>query len=242
MGGASNRTLEAFSVFCPKAFAGIGDCLPDTLTDRSIPIRLKRRIRTENVERFRLRDVTPEGHTLRDRLGDWLEPQRDHLAAARPALPDELDDRAQDMWEPLLAIADLAGTGWSDRARTAALALCTGEERDDDSLTNQLLRDVHTYFSDSGRDRVKTADLLGYLHQVEESPWSDWYGKPLSAHALSRLLRSYRIKTLAVKVSGETVRGYKVEQFADAFARALGVTGVTSVTPRPPSQAGRKRR
>jgi hypothetical protein len=94
-------------VFCPKAFAGIGDCLPDTITDRAIPIRLKRRHRGEQVERFRLRNAEPEGHMLRDRLADRLEPQRDYLEALRPALPDELDDRAQNVWEPLLAIADL---------------------------------------------------------------------------------------------------------------------------------------
>ena len=121
MGGANNRELQTFPVFCPKAFAGIGDCLPDTITDRSIPIRLKRRTRAEQVERFRLRDVEPEGQSLRDRLADWLEPQDDHIAASRPALPDELDDRAQDCWEPLLAIADLAGGDWPDRARAAAI-------------------------------------------------------------------------------------------------------------------------
>jgi hypothetical protein len=88
------------------------------------------------------------------------------------------------------------------------------------------------------RDRVKTADLLAHLHGVDDSPWSDWYGKPLSAHGLSRLLKPYRIKTLPVRVDGETVRGYKAEQFADAFARALGVTGVTGVTPQSASQNG----
>lgn len=36
MGGANARTLEEFSVFCPKAFAGIGSYLPGTLADRSI--------------------------------------------------------------------------------------------------------------------------------------------------------------------------------------------------------------
>jgi hypothetical protein len=107
MGGANNTTLQTFSVYCPKAFAGIGDCLPDTITDRAIPIRLKRRTRGEQIERFRLRDVEPEGHMLRDRLADWLEPQHDYLATQRPCLPNELDDRAQDVWEPLLAIADL---------------------------------------------------------------------------------------------------------------------------------------
>ena len=238
MGGKNNRTLETFPVFCAKAFAGIGDCLPDTLTDRSIPIRLKRRTRAEQVERFRLRDVEPQGHALRDRLADWLEPQRDHLAAARPELPEELDDRAQDVWEPLLAIADLGGGTWPERARTAAVALCTSEEHQDDSLTTLLLRDIYSFFT-AGHDRVKTADLLDFLHLVEESPWGDWYGKALSAHGLSRLLHPHRIKTLPVRVEGETVRGYKAEQFADAFARAFGVTGVTGVTSQSPHQAGR---
>ena len=115
---------------------------PDTISDRSIPIRLKRRTRDESVERFRLREVEPEGHELRDRLADWLEPQHDQLVDSRPELPDELDDRAQDVWEPLLAIADLR-MSWAERARAAAIALSTGEERQDDSITALLIRDIH---------------------------------------------------------------------------------------------------
>jgi hypothetical protein len=42
---------------------------------------------------------------------------------------------------------------------------------------------------------------------------------------------------MPVKVDGETVRGYKSEQFADAFSRALGVTSVTGVTSQSASQA-----
>jgi len=108
MGGANNTTLQTFSVYCPKAFAGIGDCLPETVSDRAIPIRLKRRTREQAVERFRLREIQEEGHALRDRLAEWLEPNYDELSASTPSLPDELDDRAQDVWEPLLAVADLA--------------------------------------------------------------------------------------------------------------------------------------
>jgi hypothetical protein len=238
MGGRTNTELQTFPVFCPKAFAGIGDCLPDTITDRSIPIRLKRRTREEHVERFRLREVVDEGAILRDRLADWLEPQGDYLAASRPALPDELDDRAQDVWEALLAIADAAGEEWVSRARYAAVALSSGEEREDDSITVTLLRDIHLFFTSNGHERVRTADLLAHLHGVEESPWGDWYGKQLSAHGLSRLLKPYRIKTMPVKVDGETVRGYKVEQFGDAFARVLSVTSVTGVTSEATSHAG----
>jgi hypothetical protein len=238
MGGANNRTLETFPVFCPKAFAGIGNCLPDTISDRSIPIRLQRRIREEHVERFRLRDVEPDGHMLADRLAGWLEPQHDYLAEQRPELPRELDDRAQDVWEPLLAIADLAG--WGARARAAAVSLSSGEEREDESITALLLRDIYSFFTANGHDRTRTStsDVLDHLHAIEESPWGDWYGKQLSAHGLSRLLRSHRIKTMPVRVDGETVRGYKVEQFAEAFARVLGVTGVTGVTSRSTGQAG----
>ena len=203
MGGRNNTELQTFGVFCAKVFAGIGNCLPDTIIDRAIPIRLKRRTRDEHVERFRRREVESEGHSLRDRLADWLEPRVHHVAACRPALPDELDDRAQDVWEVLLAIADLAGVEWPAKARLAAIALSSGDEREDDSLTVTLLRDVHTFFSSNGHDRVRTADLLAYLHGIEESPWGDWYGKMLSAHGLSRLLKPYRIKTMPVRVGGE---------------------------------------
>jgi hypothetical protein len=204
MGGRNNTELQSFRVFCPKVFAGIGDCLPDTITDRAVPIRLKRRTRAEYVDRFRRREVEPEGHCLRDRLADWLEPQADHLAACRPTLPDELDDRAQDVWEVLLAVADLAAGDWPETARRAAAALSSGDEREDESLTAMLLRDIYAFFSSNGHDRVRTADLLAYLHAIEESPWGDWYGKGLSAHGLSRLLKAYRIKTMPVRVGGGT--------------------------------------
>ena len=65
MGGAKMTTLEAFPVFCPKAFAGIGE-LPDTIPDRSIRIRLERRTREEPIERFRRRDVDEVGGAAAD--------------------------------------------------------------------------------------------------------------------------------------------------------------------------------
>ena len=235
MGGQRMTTLESFPVFCPKALAAIGK-LPDTVTDRAILIRLERRTREEKIERFRRREIKPEGETLRDRLADWLEPQLDHLHGLRPPLPDELDDRAQDCWEPLLAIAELAGDGWPARARAAAVELCGNGVRDDESISARLLCDVHSLFEDGKiGDRIRTADLIGELARIEESPWGDWHGKQINAHALSRLLQPFGIKTLPVKVDGEVVRGYKREQFADAFHRVLGVPSVTGVTKRYPA-------
>jgi hypothetical protein len=226
MGGSNSTILQTFSVYCPKAFAGIGDCLPDTIADRAIPIRLKRRTRDEPLERFRLRVVEPEGLNLRDRLGEWLEPNQEYLADLWPELPDQLDDRAQDVWEALLAVAEIGG--WSERARVAAVALMTGAEREDDSITFALIRDISDVFAANDDEPMKTAVLLDGLHRVGESPWAEWHGRPLSAHGLSRLLKPYRIKTMPVWADGETVRGYKVEQFSDALVQ-LGVRSVRGV-------------
>ena len=238
MGGKQMTELQPFEVFCPKAFFGIGDFLPDTIVDRAIPVRLKPKTREETVERFRRREVEPDGFELRDRLADWLEPQIDHLFAARPHLPDELDDRAQDSWEPLLAIAELAGGDWPARALETALALSSPEAREDDeSMAKRLLADIHSVFETTGAERFKTADLIDELCKIEESPWGDWYGKTLSAQALSKLLRDWRIKTLPVWAEGKTVRGYKAEQFADAFHRVLDVRSVRNVRSDSPSQA-----
>jgi hypothetical protein len=186
MGGANARKLEEFPVFCPKAFAGIGSYLPDTLADRAIIVRLERRTREEPVERFRRREVVPEAEQLRDRLVDWLEPQLDELRVARPDLPDELDDRAWDYWEPLLALADLAGHHWPERARSAAVELSSGGAREDDSLSLRLrlLTDVHEVFASAEAERFRTPELITELCKIEESPWGDWNnGKPITPQA-----------------------------------------------------------
>jgi hypothetical protein len=239
MGGPRMTTLEAFPVFCAKAFAGIGE-LPDTISDRAIRIRLDRRIREEPIERFRRREAQEIAEPIWQSLVAWGGHHIDRLAYARPELPDELDDRAQDGWETLLAIADLAGDDWSGRARGAAVALSGPEARqeENDSLSARLLADIHTVFSANGAQRYKTADLISELCEIEESPWGDWFGKTLTPQALSKLLRPFGIRTMPVRAEGKVVKGYKAEQFSDAFHRVLGVTRVTPVTTEAASEAG----
>jgi Protein of unknown function (DUF3631) len=222
MGGAKMTELESFPVFCAKAFAGIG-ALPDTIADRAIPIRLERRTSSETVERFRRREIAPQATLLRERTTHWVAEHTNALRGSRPHLPDELDDRAQDCWEPLFAIADHAGGEWPSRARDAAISLSGDGARDDDSLGARLLADIQTVFDQNPtEERYRTADLIGHLSQIEESPWGDWYGKTITPQKLSSLLKPYRIKTMSVWINGEKARGYKREQFTDAWARIVG--------------------
>jgi hypothetical protein len=205
-------------VFSPKAILGLGT-LPDTVASRSIRIELKRKTKDESVKRFRRRDALAVLLPLRDALSTWAAEKVDTLATARPELPDELGDRAQDVWEPLLAIADLAGGDWPQRARAAALALSGSQNIDEESVRVRLLFDIRAAFNARSADRISTAELIEELCGNDDAPWGDYYGKPLSKHALAKLLRPFGIRPRLIRFANETVaRGYLLE---DVFRRYL---------------------
>jgi hypothetical protein len=224
------RKVEEFDVFGPKAVAGIGK-LPDTIADRAIPIRMRRRAPDEDVARFRQRIAAVEAQQF---AFDWTS-----LAVAPEAsVPEELDDRAADGWEPLLAIADAVGGSWPLRARQAAVAL-SAEEDDQVSVGIRLLGDIREAF---GTDtHVPTGELLSRLHGLDEAPWADWYGKPLTPRALARLLEPYRIVPIKRRIGGGQLRGYFRAEFVDAWMRYLpgrGTDGTDGTGPGKPNGSG----
>ena len=98
--------------------------LPSTLSDRAIEVPLKRKRPDEKVMRFRI--VRPGD--LPDLKRKCIRWAADNLISLRDgalgvSVPEGLNDRAADNWEPLLAIADRTGGEWPERARKAALAL-----------------------------------------------------------------------------------------------------------------------
>jgi Protein of unknown function (DUF3631) len=231
VGKGAEINFKDFSTFCPKAIAGIGT-LPDTVADRSIPIRLKRRTRSEQVERFRFRNAEREACTLRGELKTWAARWHARLRDARPALPEELGDRQQDVAEPLLAIADAFGGEWPECARRALLRLCTGRAAEDQSLGAQLLADIRAVFAEKGTDKIPSAELTAALNERHGRPWAEVeHGRPLTPNKLARLLDAFEIWPGNVRDGERQYKGYRREWFEDAFARYLP-------TPRPePSQS-----
>src|SRR5262249_37675381 len=116
--GKSIETEES-EAYCAVALAGLG-WLPDTLMSRSIVIRMRRRAPDEKVDPYRRRYNEKEGHGLRDRIDVWARSRLNELTTAVPETPVGVEDRAADVWEPLLAIADSVGKNWPKRARAAA--------------------------------------------------------------------------------------------------------------------------
>lgn len=214
-GPKNTWVVKQFAVFGPKALAGIGK-LPDTVTDRAIPIRMLKRKRSEPVARFRAR-------TAREEAARLVTALRTALAAQPPTfeaeLPTELPDRAADAWEPLLAIADAAGGTWPARARRAALVLHAGREQDD-SLGLRLLADVRLVFAQPGLERIFTADLIAALAADEESPWTN-EPSPFTARRLSSLLRPFEIASKQLRIGAKSQKGYEREAFLDSWERYL---------------------
>jgi hypothetical protein len=217
VGEPAKMEVREFPAFCAVSLAGIGD-LPDTILDRSIVIRMKRRAPHERIEPFRMRQVAPQGDHLRKQLKAWAKANRDALAEAEPVMPAGITDRPADVWEPLLAIADAAGGDWPTRARAAALEL-TAARQHDPSLGVRLLADVRDAFGVS--DRLFTETVLEYLTELDEAPWGDLRGRKLDARGLASRLRRFGIAPRQVRIGETTKKGYVREDFVDAWGRYL---------------------
>ena len=238
--GASMKPQE-FATFSPKVIAGIGT-LQDTLADRCIPIRMRRRLPTEHVERFHERDAA-SADPIRASLEVWANIDTiAALAAARPKLPLELHDRAQDAWEPLFAIADMAGEEYGARARAAAIALHgSGASYAEERLELLALGHVREAFEESGEEKLATAMILEALVHRDDGPWAEWWGeavgngKPLAAaRRLGRLLEPFDVKPTKIRLGDRSVRGYERADLADAWERNLPVgTGTTGTSGTP---------
>ena len=223
------HTPKRFSTWGAKALSGIGH-LSDTLMDRSIVLELRRKLTHESVER--LRYAEPDLFlTLTRKLARFADDCREQIRRARPGLPDTLNDRAQDNWEPLLAIAECASNGWIERATKAALKLSGSEKTD--SVGNELLADIQEVFEIKHVTKISTADLIRALTEDDEKSWATYNrGRPLTPRQLANRLKEYGVKSETVRIGNETPKGYKLDSFGDVFERYLpSIPSLLSATP-----------
>ena len=218
---------RAFGTFGPKLISYIRPArspVPATLEDRSIRIVLLRQRRSERRARLRSRELEQLAAPIRQRLMRWSSDHIEDLAAARPIVPQELDHRAADGWEPLLGIGDAAGGRWPELARRLAIAYSVDRATDERELPGVLL------LVDLGeliREGTLTPDGHGYaaaamtllLHALPDRPWARWGRRdprPLTEHALGRLLRPHGVRSRSY--SGR-VRRYPPDDLHDAIER-----------------------
>lgn len=214
---------EELPAYCAVALAGLGN-LPDTITTRSVIIAMRRRAPDEVVEPFRDRTQRAEASPILNALADWAEtiPQIEF-----PDMPQGIADRDADVWEALIAVADIAGGEWPARARAAAVALVAASKGKPPSLGVRVLADIRTAFGDA--DQMATGAVLELLNSMEDAPWGDLKGKALDSRRLARMLSRYDVKPCKLRIGATTANGYRRADLHDAWQRYL---------PSPPQVSG----
>jgi hypothetical protein len=222
--------LTRFRCYAPAAIAGIGN-LPDTIMDRAVVVRMRRRAPDQRVRDYRERTTRPEGDALRDLLAAWAADVAESVGDPWPHKPPGGADRPADVWEPLRMVADLAGGDWPKQAAEACTAFVAGARDDTETTGTRLLADLRAVF---GTAEVMSSEaILGKLHGLEESPWGDWYGHQLTFRDLARLLKPYEVRPVVVRIGDATPRGYRRSDLHSAWRSYLPggtATPATSAT------------
>jgi len=216
-----NNEPKQFSTWCPKVIAGIGN-QRDTLEDRSIIFPLRRKLPHEQVERLRLDRGGFDD--LKRKCARWAADNFTKCKNSDPEPIQDLEDRANDNWSPLLAIADLCG--WSERARISAV-LIRGEVEQSESVDTILLQDIQSLFKEQQAERLSSQRICDLLAALDDRPWSDWNkGRPITTNRLAGRLRSFGIHSKTMRLpNGERLKGYELSSFSDAFSRYLASIG-----------------
>jgi hypothetical protein len=140
------------------------------------------------------------------------------IRAAKPAIPEGMNDRAADIWEPLLAVADLAGGDWPERARQSAAGLSISAQESDPMGT--LLMDILELFLRSGNDRAFSKTITEWLNMSDVRPWMALRkGKTVTQQWLAQQLHTYGIRPKTIRIGDERAKGYEWADFTEAFKR-----------------------
>lgn len=221
--------VEEWPAYCPKVFIMIGDS-NDTLRDRCIIIRMKR---ADAPKRFLRAIVEGEGAALREKLSELVFENKDKILAAYydPKGLQYLQDRDEEIWMPLYAVASVLTPELMDEFTRASVDMATektvtarrhtelkGAEQDAQAseYRDRLLEDVALIFKTEGAKVIGTAQLLKKLHDLATGPWRKFRGTGLDAMDMASLLETFDVRPKPVRLetakrgvhNGKVARGY----------------------------------
>jgi len=213
---------EPYEVYAPRVLAGIAG-LKDTLEDRALPLFMLRRRRSEPVARLS-RTTEAEAQALRQACGLACLTQIERVLGAYDDAPgllerEGIDDRAVDLWSPLVAVtcvADLEDQGTRSRELLdVARELSAVREADADAGTTARLVEALDTIQAGYGGTITPADLLEALRA--RSGW-DWVK---STRRLAGLLNPLGITRRQLWDGKRRWWGYvlDVEQLKDLQAR-----------------------
>jgi hypothetical protein len=220
----SNGEVEEWPAYCPKVFILIGDVF-DTLRDRSIIVTMRR---GAAPQRFLYEPAKADGQEIGERLSERLLEAKNTIldAYADPDGLPFLQDRDEEIWMPIFAIARVLCPDRMDELTCVAVDMCTdktAEARRHTSLemeaaerdaTNteygeRLLRDLATVMPKGKTIKgMWTTDALAALFALPTGPWRKLRGTGLDAHDMSNLLSPFGVAPKLIRTGKKVARGY----------------------------------
>ena len=220
-----------FDPFCPKAVTLVGTNLPEALSGRSIVIELWKMKSGETVVKVDLfnQELIDTFKTLRRKMRRWADDNAPTLKAAKPTMPSAFINRPADLWILLLAIADAAGSDWSQLARDAAERL-SQEGVVEPSWLERLVQEAWVLFVEPREGekrlvRIPSEDLVERLTADRTSVWCDYgRGHDITVREVAALWRKLHIHPRAIGIGKKRLKGYYAEDLfkKQVFERLLG--------------------
>lgn len=241
-GGKDKDKIHSFGTYSPKVLAGINE-IDDVLQDRTIRIRMIRRLTSEQAERYREnRETENLQREIRDQLYAFGLSYGPDVANIYQNSLDEivglehLSNREYDIWAPIVLLANCVDvTGGNEKVTELAIRFSTrkiAEHKTDDSNDNStskllaalniLVREVNPLKEDGNILTFDTETAFKFFKAQDEFSWLE--GKTW----LTRHLRSVDVRTGNQKIAGKTSRVYIIDKLKldDFTQRYVGVEGL----------------
>jgi hypothetical protein len=229
---------DSLNVFGPVAMAGLGARFRNSsdlsaLRSRCFMFDMHRGTPPDPYKP-RLHD--PYAEALAADLARWAADQR---ARITEDVPDDLEgirDRAAELCEPILQIANAAGGHWPESARKAVREILTGETIKDPAaetiltVDEQLILDLRRVFGDERH--LSTITIAERLRALPGTIWARMWPSPQDApRELAALLAPYGIEATKIRVGEQSLRGYKRRDIAPLWDEEDAPENVPLVPP-----------
>ena len=210
---------KSYSTFCPKVIAMI-KAPADTIIDRSIVIRLERKLPTQRVDALAV-DGSEQMRGVRSRILRWTNDYLQTVKFEINATPPMTNDRARQNWAVMVAFAQALGpkslAAVLDASREVANTAVLEEDHEGDLLT-----DIQELVVREKGAHIQSATLVKELGKMAHRPWIHINrGKALTESGLAQMLKPFGARPAKYRDGKVTLRGYEVCRLKEVFLRYL---------------------
>jgi hypothetical protein len=206
-------------VFLAAAMAGLGNAVPKDIRTRAIWIFMRVGWPQED---YLVREHVPQAEMLREALANFFGKHIPELEAFRArGIHPKLTGRKREIWEPLFAVAHVAGGSWPRRILAAFLDLVMDEGEHVILTPKQtVLRDMQTAAETLGLARVGGSALLGILRTCRTPMYEPMPDRSL-AMLMAAAMEPVRPTQFRDAETGRPVRGYTLADIRRIAAERL---------------------